>query len=223
MHIPNSAGIYEIDWIQHLSPSTSPWRLYEQILRAIEGNGFSHSPNLATLGLPLYIAEHKFRSDSFLQYFCLNGQLNEFIFLSFKPLYKALNAALSQFFGVPLYYHPQLAVPGFHLFRSGPSSPYNGGGWHVDRFSATHPVVQNSCWSVTLILGSHNVEHKVDFEENTGAGKTEFSHAHRPGCLTIFRSDRSHRVSTMPADFDCCRLSLQAHIALLNGNAIAFW
>jgi hypothetical protein len=223
MSAPESDGIHQVNWVQHLLPTVSPLGLYEAASRLVERDGFKHSPNLTTLGLPMYLAEHLFGNEAFSRYFHANLQLNEFLYSSFTSLYKAFHCALSEFFNMPLYFHPQLAIPGFHLFRSGPTFPYSGGGWHVDRFSTRHLVPQHSSWSATLILGFPTVPHLIDFETSDGSGQAAYSRAHRPGFITLFRSDRSHRVGAMPSNAASDRISLQAHIAILNGNAIAFW
>jgi hypothetical protein len=223
MQILHPPGVFEVNWTKYFTQDELPLHLYQRARKVVIENGLKHSSNLTTLGLPLYVAEHNYGGNAFFEYFKANQNINEFLHASFKALYKALTCALSEFFGLPIYFHPQLALPGFHLFRSGPGYPYHGGGWHVDRFAAAHVVPQRSSWSATLILGSSSPQSLIEFKEADTKDEMVVAHAHKPGFVTLFRSDRAHRVGAMTDQYENDRVSLQAHIAVLSGCAVAFW
>jgi hypothetical protein len=198
-------------------------KIFNEATKMVQVDGFRHSANLFTLGYPLYIAQSASNISAASRYFVENLKTNKYLFLRFKPLYQCLVASASAYFGVDLFFHPQLAIPGFHLFLSGPGRPYAGGGWHVDQFETAHLVPRRAAWSATLFIGSQSHRYGIDFRKETEAGIQAIPYWHKVGRITLFRSDRVHRIAPMPSDTDCARLTMQAHIAFVDGRGFLFW
>ena len=218
----NFANVYMVDVASGLPLFDQFDHIYESVFDVISETPTYKSGCMSTIGLPLYVAEHLHGENAYEEYFRANSEINTFLVSRFKTLYRGLATSLSEFFNMSIHFHPQLAIPGFHLFRSAPEEPFSGGGWHVDGFGIPHSVTRGTLWSITLLLGQKNSEFGIEFKSSSESDAIE-RHAHRRGIATVFRSNRLHRIAPIACTAPTNRLTLQAHLSVNGRSGVLFW
>jgi hypothetical protein len=214
--------VHSLDVFSHLRGGGTVDFLYRSAFEVVLAHFCHKTPTLLTVGLPLYIAEHLFRANAFSEYFKQNSKVNFLLYERFQELYEALRVAIGLFFNTKIYFHPQLALPGLHLFRSTAGYPFRGGGWHMDRFAVPHKIPQRATWSITILLGEIGPCYGIEFKPDPK--KEDVVHyQHRVGCATVFRSEILHRVGQMSPTVNGERLTLQAHLTFCEGYGVLFW
>lgn len=171
---------------------------------------------------------------------------NPLVLEAFAPLLQQVQACLAQHLGTPVAWHPQAAVPGFHIFQAHPAFCGTGGKVHLDlqyqnlSWEGMGEPDGNSVLSFTLPLalptaggglkwwGDPSAQRwmtlsAVEKERATAPG-TESYLPYKTGRLVLHSGHVLHQIAP-GREFDPRdeRITLQGHGLQVGGRFLCYW
>lgn len=153
----------------------------------------------------------------------------------FTPLLYDISEFFSVAFGMPSYFDPKLAAPGFHIFTEKANDlrghvhidePYTRcempDGWHTP-FSFTLPV------SLPMKVGGldywpHHSDAEIEKAVEAGELPKPEYHMYSEGVLTLHDGETPHRISNpVGMEMGDYRITLQGHGAIVDGRVLLYF
>jgi len=196
-----------------------------------------------TLGTAAYLDA---REGRFAEYQAMTRTSNAMLRAHFGDLLERFRVAVEQHVGTEAVYHPQLALPGFHIFlfdeafrRRGASVHFDKQYEHIDWSSIGEPDTDRQLsltLSVRLPAGGGGLLvwniNRIEIERMAPAERIEHSRANRVatfesyevGWLAIHSGHQLHQIGAaphlQPGDE---RITLQAHALPAGGTWVIYW
>lgn len=139
----------------------------------------------------------------------------------FPELYVEVLAYLSRELKEPVYLATDLAIPGFHIFKSNPAFLQSGGEWHIDYPHITLGLgsVDHSTFTVPVMLptGGAGLDRR-------GIDGEEYYLPYREGVIVWQVGLEDHRLAKLhtyiPNEY---RITLQGHLIRRDGDMEVFF
>ena len=157
----------------------------------------------------------------------------------FKPEFEALRVWLENRYSAKIEYHPQMPLPGFHIFTS---SAIDGGKPHADgqAFSAANYIGARflSVWSIVVVLNMPKTGGGIHFWKKSlyeiarqrgnlsnPMPEHDFTVKLEPGKILLFDSEQVHQIQGYEIEtLDEARVTLVAHLGEIEpGRYIYFF
>jgi hypothetical protein len=186
----------------------------------------------ATLGSATYIDYSSDRRDE------LVAAGNAVLLRAFGGLIDRVRSALGAALARPLALPPAgVPLPGFHIFGPANKLVY-GGSLHLDLQSEQiaqrlgRAIAPEDEWSFTLPVALPSSGATLELWDrdrrgpppNLAADRPTWVHRYQLGVLVLHRGDHYHRIGPVPAQASARRrVTLQGHVAAVDGSAFVYW
>ena len=153
-------------------------------------------------------------------YFECREGINPILFRHLGFMYEDLREMLATILGEPVFFNPDVALPGFHVFPSDPQFLTMHGAWHVDLPHQTLSLGESDTQAYTVAIKLPTGGGGMDMKIN---GKEEYV-SYEEGKMYLHDGTDVHRISCYkeyrPDEY---RITLQGHLVRNNGELITFW